>query len=123
MVNVSVAEGNEICHIFPLWMSQWKLATVDYSAARSILKFVLDSISTTAQLEVLHHALETFFELPDASAGAEKKMDALIREAMLLSSHEAKRLLDHLRCSYSLSGEDIAFWRIVNKAFEAAGHV
>ena len=126
MVNVSTAEGNENCHIFPLWMSQWKLATVDYSAAQFILEFVLDSINTIAEHAALRQALESFFEIPDTSTGPEKNrhmVDDLLREAKLLSSREAKRLLDHLRCSYSLSGDDLTFWRIVRKAFEAAEHV
>jgi hypothetical protein len=121
MANASASEGSEACPIFLMWLSQWKLTALDCGSAESILALVLNSMRAKPGHDAFWQYLKLFLDpsTDDTACGADSEMtQRLLDRATLLPQRQAKRLLEHLSGSYTLSGEDIAFWRIVEKALE-----
>ena len=119
----SYESGSENCHIFGLWLSQWRLAILDWASAKLLLVSILNSMRGTPHDEEafwLH--LQEFFNLCDQNNGVSRQAEEnpnvherLIMRVNLLAPQEAKRLLQHLSCSSSLN-EDSVFWDVVWKA-------
>jgi hypothetical protein len=121
MTDSSPSECRQARHIFLMWLSQWKLTALDRASAESILAFVLDSMGVQPDHDAFWLYLQQFFDpsIDGTAFVADPEMKhRLVDGARLLPPRQAKRLLEHLSGSYSLSGEDVAFWRIVEKALE-----
>lgn len=57
----SSAVHTEPCHIFSLWLSQWKLSILDCESAKPVLASVLDSMRMESNQHVFWQHLEQFF--------------------------------------------------------------
>jgi hypothetical protein len=126
MADTNPSESSAVPQIFLMWLSQWKLTALDCASAESILALVLNSMRAKPDHDAFWLYLKQFFDPSiDDMYGANPEMShRLLDGARLLPPRQAKRLLAHLSGSYSLNGEDVAFWRIVEKALEydAAQH-
>jgi hypothetical protein len=133
MPNANSAANTGSAHIFDLWLSQWRLAILDSNSAQPILISVLNAMLARPGEDAFWQYLQEFFGSPDHASGGFSAKDIkealdvtknpdlrrhLIEHSKLLPPRQAKRLLEHLSRSYSLHGEDAAFWRIVEKALE-----
>jgi hypothetical protein len=133
MPNTNAAANVGSAHIFDLWLSQWRLAILDSNSAQPILASVLNAMLARPGEDPFWQYLQEFFGSPDHASRSFSTEDIkedldvtknpdlrrhLIEHAKLLPPRQAKRLLEHLSCSYSLHGEDAAFWRIVKKALD-----
>jgi hypothetical protein len=120
MADTNPSESSAAPQIFLMWLSQWKLTALHCASAESILAFILDSMRAKPDHDAFWLYLKQFFDPSiDDTCGANPEMShRLLDGARLLPPRQAKRLLEHLSGSYSLSVEDDAFWRIVEKALE-----
>jgi hypothetical protein len=133
------AEHTEPSHIFSLWLSQWRLSILDCDSAKPVLASVLDSMLTESGQSLFWQYLEQFFNseanrsVCDSSNAVSPREDVsaalgqlanpdiyrqLVERAQQLPSQGAKCLLEHLSRNCSLERENIAFWRIVERAIQ-----
>jgi hypothetical protein len=120
MADTNPSESSAAPQIFQMWLSQWKLTALDCSSAESILAFVLDSMRAQPDHDAFWLYLKQFLgpSVDDMCGANPERTHRLIDGARLLPPRQAKRLLEHLSGSYSLSAKDDAFWSIVEKALE-----
>lgn len=120
MNSMAIAGSNESsgnCHIFDLWLSQWRMAILDCESAKFLLLSILDSMHAMSGQDEFWAQLRRFFDSRnqsnrdvDESDSTADLHDRLRLQASLLTSHEAKLLLEDLSRSSSLN-EDRAFWQ------------
>lgn len=124
--------------IFNLWLSQWRLSTLDSESAMPVLTVVIKSmLAESGQWRFWQH-VEQFLSIeadgliiessPDALSIADtgmlegsKDQDSrrqLAERAERLQPPGAKCLLEYLSRSYSLEGENASFWQIVANAIQ-----
>lgn len=122
MNSMTIAGSNESsgnCHIFGLWLSQWRMAVLDCDSAKSLLLSILDSMRAIPDQDEFWAQLQRFFdsrnqrnEDVDESDSTVDLHDQLRLHASLLTSYEAKLLLEDLSRGSSLN-EDRTFWQTV----------
>lgn len=117
MANVSAVTSNESLPIFEMWLSQWRLATLDCDPAKPVLAFVLDAMRTRPGhndfLAISGTILQSSHE-GNRFAGTPILDTAEIARL----ARQVKLLLKHMGRNYSLNGEDLVFWQLVEQALK-----